>query len=78
MKYFVLGFYYLFMDFLSVTILKPYNLNIDMPIFFVTDGIEQKIDFYLLFVCFSFWSLQSWPTTATCASQWITAGVSWE
>ncbi|XP_072779778.1 very long chain fatty acid elongase 4-like isoform X5 [Taeniopygia guttata] len=23
----------------------------------------------------SFWSLQSWPTTATCASQWITAGM---
>lgn len=53
-KYFVLGSYYLFMDFLSVTIrLRPYSLNINMPIFFGTDDVEQKIDFCLLFVSVS-------------------------
>lgn len=71
----------LFVHGFSVSTIRPkphYLISINMSIFFGTDGVEQKIDFYLRFVCFSFWSLQSWPTTATCASQWITARVSSE
>lgn len=78
-KYFVLGFYYLFMDFLSVTIrLRPYYLSINMPIFFWNRWHWTENWFLFAFCLFQVLVIQSWPTTGTCASQGITAGVSWE